>query len=402
MDFQVIDRNIFSLNQYSALEHLWGTKGDKDGMIRAIARQLMNLCVTMHEFPFIRFKAGYPCEEIATAFKIEIENYQRTHDKWLFNPERATIFIIDRTNDIISPFLHEFTYQAMIYDLLPVKNDTCTYTTETGKGKVEKIAALNDSDSMWMRYKHTFITETQKELQQELKVFMDEHAAFQLLQNGQQDQLDLETLNRTVAGLSEYQASVAVFSRHINIAKNCMSMFTGEKLQAVALIEQTLATGYDQDKRIVKVSELYKNLQMRFADESMSVTSKVRMLALFLITQDGIKEDWRRKLVEIGKIPSEWESALGNLRLLGINTLVEKPNPKRTSLVPTQKVMKGSDESVLARFTPLLKDMIMGEAERTLNTDDYPYIVEPPPKEIKKTPAKGGGSSFASGLSGNI
>jgi len=37
---------------------------------------------------------------------------------------RATLVITDRTMDMIAPFVHEFTYQAMANDLLPIENGT--------------------------------------------------------------------------------------------------------------------------------------------------------------------------------------------------------------------------------------------------------------------------------------
>lgn len=37
---------------------------------------------------------------------------------------RPNLLVIDRSYDFIAPLIHEFTYQAMAYDLLNIKNDS--------------------------------------------------------------------------------------------------------------------------------------------------------------------------------------------------------------------------------------------------------------------------------------
>ena len=38
--------------------------------------------------------------------------------------QRATLVITDRSMDMLAPFIHEFTYQAMANDLLPIEGGT--------------------------------------------------------------------------------------------------------------------------------------------------------------------------------------------------------------------------------------------------------------------------------------
>ena len=41
--------------------------------------------------------------------------------------QRATLIVTDRAMDVVAPLIHEFTYQAMANDLLPIE-DGSKYT----------------------------------------------------------------------------------------------------------------------------------------------------------------------------------------------------------------------------------------------------------------------------------
>jgi syntaxin-binding protein 1 len=60
----------------------------------------------------------------------ELDMYKRINPTWpestregggLQRPQ-SVLVITDRTMDMVAPFVHEFTYQAMANDLLPITN----------------------------------------------------------------------------------------------------------------------------------------------------------------------------------------------------------------------------------------------------------------------------------------
>jgi syntaxin-binding protein 1 len=58
----------------------------------------------------------------------ELDMYRRGNPNWPepTTPQRppSTLLITDRTMDMMAPLVHEFTYQAMANDLLPIINGT--------------------------------------------------------------------------------------------------------------------------------------------------------------------------------------------------------------------------------------------------------------------------------------
>jgi len=40
---------------------------------------------------------------------------------------RAILLVLDRSFDIVTPLVHEFTYQAMVYDLIDIQENKYTF-----------------------------------------------------------------------------------------------------------------------------------------------------------------------------------------------------------------------------------------------------------------------------------
>lgn len=82
--------------------------------------------------------------------------------------------------DTVAPFLHEFTYQAMANDLLPIREGTkYTYKFQTSIGAEEdKTATLSDADNVWVELRHMHMREAIDKLMADFNKFLQDNAGF--------------------------------------------------------------------------------------------------------------------------------------------------------------------------------------------------------------------------------
>lgn len=90
--------------------------------------------------------------------------------RMLSDLEKPTLLVLDRSFDPLTPLLHEFTYQAMVHDLLPVHEDRYEYRfVSNNNSQQSKEVLLNDTDPLWKRYRHMHIADLTTVLHSEYK-----------------------------------------------------------------------------------------------------------------------------------------------------------------------------------------------------------------------------------------
>uniref|UniRef100_A0A8C1QCG5 Syntaxin binding protein 3 n=1 Tax=Cyprinus carpio TaxID=7962 RepID=A0A8C1QCG5_CYPCA len=132
---------------------------DRDQTLETIANQIVTLCATLDEYPGVRYK-----KDSANGNKLAelVDNKLARHYELDDNSKKkgktpALLLIVDRALDPVSPVLHELTYQAMAYDLIPIKDNTYEY--DTLKDGSKKEALLNEEDELWVKLRHMHIAE---------------------------------------------------------------------------------------------------------------------------------------------------------------------------------------------------------------------------------------------------
>ncbi|KAI7972716.1 hypothetical protein EIK77_009179 [Talaromyces pinophilus] len=140
--------------------------------------QIVSICVVLGEYPVIRYyrpqapthEAAVLCSHLARFVQDEIDSYAGSNRN--FPPQssrpRGVLLIVDRSMDLYAPLVHEFTYQAMAHDLLPIKEgDKVTYKTVVNEGSSKEEVTdmeIGDHDRVWVDYRHLHMKDVLEKL----------------------------------------------------------------------------------------------------------------------------------------------------------------------------------------------------------------------------------------------
>ena len=84
--------------------------------------------------------------------------------------------------DLFAPLIHEFTYQAMVHELLPLREgDKTIYTTLLNPGvsnQEERDMELGERDKIWVENRHLHMKDLLEKLVADFNKFRAENPQF--------------------------------------------------------------------------------------------------------------------------------------------------------------------------------------------------------------------------------
>ena len=339
LHFVTSESNVFHFDMHSSLTRLYGEPTDPVCPIQ-IAQKLATLCITLNEFPSIKYQisSAYATTIATTTLNI-LENFKRTNsnfwshgDDGRQDRERGILLIVDRSFDPLSPLMHEFTYQAMVNDLLPVKDGIISIVAETNSGaKVEKKAILNEADEYWVSLRHQHIASVIDYMKERMSDIITNNPSAALAKKSGAD-MSVTAMAAAVKALPEYRETTAKLSQHVSITQKCMDVFTVNNLLEIHALEEKMSTGEDDDGKQVKQPDLLKQLIDMLIMPDVSQQIKIRLLSIFFLTRGATATaEERRRLIQAANLTGPEQQILLNFeRGLGA-TLLQSTNTRAAS-----------------------------------------------------------------------
>lgn len=171
LSFICRNKNLFELGMQDFLD-IFSAKFDKvkeNIKTALLSERLFTVCSVLNEYPYIQYqKSSYLCYELALGLNSRLKQFYSAQDGPRVNLTRGLMLITDRTLDICTPLLHDYCYEALLYDLLKPEE----FVLKSNDEKIaNKTIELDDNDEVWNKYKNSHIAEVFEKMSKEASDF---------------------------------------------------------------------------------------------------------------------------------------------------------------------------------------------------------------------------------------
>jgi len=365
------------------------------------AEKLVTLCATLNEYPYIRYsQKSRVCSKLASIFKGKMNEFVESNPAWWYHGsgncpsierDRSTVLLLDRSSDCLTPLMHDFTYQAMVNDLLNVIGDKITYKAESqqdARKKEDKDVLLNDKDKLWVEMRGDHIAKVIEVLSGRIQEVVNSSTS-NVSQKDKGSNMSLAQLASALKELPEYREVMSKLSQHMHIAHECMDQFNRTGLLDLGDVEQTLATGNDEDGRAIKLSDTISRCEsamLRIEDPK----DRLRLMLIATISQGGLTSDDKNRLLRAAQLGRTELQTLESLAKVGISTINNKATggstPTKTGFLGGLRKRTSSIDSydedceyASSRYVPPLKKILRDLVSNQLSIEEYPSVIPMPP-----------------------
>ncbi|XP_072985564.1 vacuolar protein sorting-associated protein 45 homolog [Typha latifolia] len=369
-DFCAVDPYHFTLNMHMNHIYMLAAVADPpssqsfcDRAVDGIAAVFLSL----KRRPVIRYQRT---SEMAKRIAQESAKLMYEQESGLFDFRRTEIspllLVIDRRDDPVTPLLNQWTYQAMVHELIGIQ-DNKVDLRDIGKvpNDQQEVVLSSEQDDFFKAN----MFENFGDLGMNIKRMVDE---FQQIAKSNQNIQTIEDMAKFVNNYPEYRKMHGNVSKHVTMVTEMSRIVEERKLMLVSQTEQELACNSGQVAAFEAVTNLLNN-------ESVSDVDRLRLVMLYALRYE--KESPVQLMQLFNKLASrsaKYKSGLVQflLKQAGVDKRIGDLYGNRDLLNIARNMARGLKgvENVYTQHQPLLFQTMEGIVKGRLRDVDYPFV----------------------------
>ncbi|GLT46523.1 hypothetical protein SLA2020_202690 [Shorea laevis] len=369
-DFVAIDPYHFTLNVSSNHRHMLPAVVDPSSLQHYCDRVVDGIAavfLALKRRPIIRYSRT---SDIAKRIANETSKLMYQQESGLFDFRRMEmsplLLIVDRRDDPVTPLLNQWTYQAMVHELIGIQDNKVDLRNF---GKVpqdqQEVVLSSEQDAFFKANMH----ENFGDIGMNIKRMVDD---FQQVAKSNQNIQTIEDMAKFVDNYPEYRKMQGNVSKHVTLVTEMSKIVEERKLMLVSETEQELACNGGQAAAFEAVTNLLNN-------ESISDIDRLRLVMLYALRYE--KESPVQLMQLFNKLASrsaKYKPGLMQflLKQAGVDKRTGDLYGNRDLLNIARNMARGLKgvENVYTQHQPLLFQIMESITKGRLRDVDYPYV----------------------------
>lgn len=349
LDFCVPESLSFHFGQLDEMAQLMGPSQSASVLQSSVAK-LTSVAHTIGDNPIIRYQNTSLCRTFAEQAAESIEKLAQDVVSMNKQEPRTLLVIVDRSIDAAAPLIHDRTYESLLDDLMPLKNMMYeqSYKDRSGKDATRKMP-IDEMDSVWTKFRHTFLPKAIEEVPAALKKLLDDNPA---LAGGLEKGAKLSEVGNAIRSLPEFQEKQAKLSMHIDLLSKIMDEYKRKELTDVTSLEQKMVCGD------ISFKEAMDAVKKSRCDDD----CKLRLVLLLVVCFSNSKDFTaakRQQLIQDCGLQMQAES------IANIDAVIARSG----TLKGTKRANSNGDP-----YVPQVRLIVEAVADGSLSNTDFPYL----------------------------
>ncbi|KAL6214004.1 hypothetical protein ACLB2K_013442 [Fragaria x ananassa] len=369
-DFVAIDPYHFTLNMPS--NHVYMLPAvEADSKLERFRHRVVDgiasIFLALKRRPVIRYQRT---SDIAKTIAQDTAKLMYQQENGLFDFRRTEIspllLVIDRRDDPVTPLLNQWTYQAMVHELIGIQDNKVDLKSIGKFSKDQQEVVLSSEQDAFFK-KNMY--ENFGDIGMNIKQLVDE---FQHISKSNQNIQTIEDMAKFVDSYPEYRKMHGNVSKHVSLVTEMSKLVEERKLMLVSQTEQELACNGGQMASFEAVTNLLNN-------NSIADIDRLRLVMLYALRYE--KESPVQLMQLFNKLSSKnakYKPGLVQflLKQAGVDKRTGDLFGNRDFLNIARNMARGLKgvENVYTQHQPLLFQTMESITKGRLRDVDYPFV----------------------------